>query len=159
MERIRLVMVVAGVAGMMLSAQGAMAAGKVCDVKKYGAKGDGTTKDTAAVQKAIDDCTAGKGGGTVEVPEGTFVIAPISLKSNMTLHLAKGATLLGSPDIPEYPKAIFARHLTVMPLVGAVNMENITINGEGTIDGNGHVWWEYVRGVQDAGVRGNDHPR
>jgi polygalacturonase len=159
MKTVRLAVAVIGLAGTMAGAQSAMVAGKVCDVKKYGAKGDGTSKDTAAVQKAIDDCTAGKGGGTVEVPEGTFVIAPISLKSNMTLHLAKGATLLGSPDIPEYPKAIFARHPTVMPLVGAVNMENITINGEGTIDGNGHIWWEYVRGVKDAGVLGNDHPR
>jgi polygalacturonase len=159
MNRFRLMMTVAGVASAMLTAQSAMAAGKVCDVKKYGAKGDGTTKDTAAVQKAVDDCTAGKGGGTVEVPEGTFVIAPISLKSNMTLHLAKGATLLGSPDIPDYPKATFARHPTVMPLLGSVNQENITINGEGVIDGNGHVWWDYVKGVKDAGVLGNDHPR
>ncbi len=159
MNRFRLVMTVAGMAGVMLGAQSAMAAGKVCNVKKYGAKGDGTTKDTAAVQKAVDDCTAGKGGGTVEVPEGTFVIAPISLKSNMTLHLAKGATLLGSPDIPDYPKATFARHATVMPLLGSVNAENITINGEGTIDGNGHVWWDYVKGVKDAGVLGNDRPR
>ena len=159
MKKFGLAMAVIGFAGMMVSAQSAMAAGKVCDVKKYGAKGDGTTKDTAAVQKAIDDCSAGKGGGTVEVPEGTFVIAPISLKSNMTLHLAKGATLLGSPDIAEYPKATFARHPTVMPLVGSINAENITINGEGVIDGNGHVWWEYIKGVKDAGVLGNDHPR
>ena len=158
MTKIGLAMAVVGVAG-ALTAQSAMAAGKVCDVKKYGAVGDGTTKDTAAVQKAVDDCTAGKGGGTVEVPAGTFVIAPISLKSNMTLHLAKGATLLGSPDIPDYPKATFARHPTVMPLLGSVNAENITINGEGVIDGNGHIWWEYVRGVKDAGVLGNDHPR
>src|SRR3982074_2098371 len=90
--------VLVGVAGLALAAQGALAAGKVCNVKQYGAKGDGTTKDTAAIQKAIDDCTAGKGGGTVEVPSGTFVTAPIVLKSNMTLHLASGATLLGSPD-------------------------------------------------------------
>ena len=159
MKKFRSVMTVVGIAGAMLTAQSAMAAGKVCDVKKYGAKGDGTTKDTAAVQKAVDDCSAGKGGGTVEVPEGTFVVAPISLKSNMTLHLAKRATLLGSPDIPDYPKATFARHTTVMPLLGSVNQENITINGEGVIDGNGHVWWEYVRGVKDAGVLGNDHPR
>ncbi len=136
MKKIGLAMVLVGMAG-ALTAQSAMAAGKVCDVKKYGAKGDGTTKDTAAVQKAVDDCTAGKGGGTVEVPAGTFVIAPISLKSNMTLHLAKGATLLGSPDIADYPKATFARHPTVMPLLGSMNAENITINGEGTIDGNG----------------------
>jgi polygalacturonase len=137
----------------------AMASGKVCDVKNYGAKGDGAAKDTAAIQKAIDDCTAGKGGGTVEVPAGTYLIAPVSLKSNMTLHLAKGATLLGSPDRDDYPKVIFARHPTVQPLVGSVNAHNITINGEGTIDGNGHVWWDYVRGVPNAGVLGTDHPR
>ena len=137
----------------------AMAAGKVCDVKTYGAKGDGTTKDTIAVQKAIDECTAGKGGGTVEVPAGTYVIAPIVLKSNMTLHLAKGATLLGSPDMTDYSKVVFARHPTVQPLVGSVNAENITINGEGTIDRNGHIWWDYVRGVRNSGVLGTDHPR
>src|SRR5580658_2049021 len=115
----------------LLAGQSAMA-GKVCDVKKYGAKGDGATKDTAAVQKAIDECSAGKGGGTVEVPAGNYVIAPISLKSNMTLHLAKDSTLLGSPDREDFPKALFARHPTVMPLVGSINAENITINGEGT---------------------------
>jgi polygalacturonase len=142
-----------------IAAVPAMAAGKVCDVKKYGAVGDGTTKDTAAVQKAIDDCTAGKGGGTVDVPAGTYVIAPIVLKSNMTLHLQKDATLLGSPDMADYPKVVFARHPTVQPLVGSVNAENITINGEGTIDGNGHIWWDYVRGVRDSGVLGTDHPR
>jgi len=65
--------VVGVLAAGMVSAT-AMAAGKVCDVKTYGAKGDGTTKDTAAVQKAIDDCTAGKGGGTVEVPAGKVVL-------------------------------------------------------------------------------------
>ncbi len=142
-----------------LSAVPVLAAGKVCDVKKFGAVGDGKTKDTAAVQKAIDECTKGKGGGTVEVPAGTYVVAPISLKSNMTLHLAEDATLLGSPDREDYPKTIFARHPTVMPLVGSVNQENISITGEGTIDGNGHIWWEYVRGVRDAGVLGTDHPR
>jgi polygalacturonase len=158
-SRMRLIAAV-GVAMLAgIPAVSAMAAGKVCDVKKFGAKGDGTTKDTSAVQKAIDDCTAGKGGGTVEVPAGTFVIAPISLKSNMTLHLAKDATLLGSPDMADFPKVVFARHPTVMPLVGSVNAENITINGEGTIDGNGHIWWEYVRGVRNAGVLGTDHPR
>jgi polygalacturonase len=137
----------------------ATAAGKVCDVKKYGAKGDGTSKDTDAVQKAIEDCAAGKGGGTVEVPAGTYVIAPIQLKSNMTLHLQKDATLLGSPDMADYPKVVFARHPTLQPLVGSVNAENITIDGEGTIDGNGQVWWDYVRGVPNAGVLGTDHPR
>ncbi len=158
-SKMRLIAAVGAVVLAGIPAVSAMAAGKVCDVKKFGAKGDGTTKDTDAVQKAIDDCTAGKGGGTVEVSAGTFVIAPISLKSNMTLHLAKGAMLLGSPDMADFPKVVFARHPTVQPLVGSVNAENITINGEGTIDGNGHIWWEYVRGVRDAGVLGTDHPR
>lgn len=141
-----------------LAAAPAMAAGKTCNVKKYGAIGDGKTKNTEAVQKAIDDCAA-NGGGTVQVPKGTFVIAPIQLKSNITLNLAKGATLLGSPDISDYPKYTFARHTTVQPLVGAINAENVAITGQGTIDGNGHIWWDYVKGVPNSGVLGTDHPR
>jgi len=136
----------------------AEAAGKTCNVKEYGAKGDGTTKDTAAVQKAIDEC-AGKHSSTVEVPAGTFVIAPILLKSDTTLHLAKGATLLGSPDRADYPKYTFARHPTVQPLVSSLNAENVSITGEGIIDGNGQIWWDYVKGVRDSGVLGTDHPR
>ena len=147
-----------GVAVAMGGGSFAMAA-KVCDVTKYGAKGNGKTKDTIAIQKAIDDCSAGAGGGTVHVPEGTYVIAPISLKSNMTLHMVKGATLLGSPDMADYPKAMFARHTAVMPLVGAINAENIAILGDGVIDGNGKVWWDYVKGVADSGVLGSTHPR
>ena len=146
-------------AALALAAQGALAAGKVCNVKQYGAKGDGASRDTAAIQKAIDECAAGSGGGTVEVPAGRYVIAPIVLKSNLTLHLAAGATLFGSPDRAEYPKATFARHPTVQALVSSLNAENITINGEGTIDGNGPIWWEYVQGVKDSGVLGTDHPR
>jgi polygalacturonase len=47
----------------------------------------------------------------------------------------------------------------VQPLLSAVNAENITISGGGTIDGNGHIWWDYVKGVKDSGVLGTDHPR
>ncbi len=131
---------------------------RTCDVRQYGAKGDGASKDTAAIQKAIDACS-GPHAGTVILSGGTFVSGPVVLKSNMTLRIAKDATLLGSPDRADYPKATFARQPTVMPLVGSVNAENITIDGGGTIDGNGRVWWEYVRGAKDAGVLGNDHPR
>src|SRR6201996_59846 len=137
----------------------AWGAAKNCDVRSFGAKGDGTTKDTAAIQKAIDTCAGYKKGGVVKLSGGTFLSGPISLKSNITLNIAEGTTLLGSPDREDYPKVTFARQPTVQPLVGSVNAENITITGGGTIDGNGHIWWEYVHGVKEAGVLGNDHPR
>ena len=132
---------------------------KACDVREFGAVGNGVAKDTAAIQKAIDTCAAGKGGGIVRLSAGTYVSGPISLRSNITLVLDKDATLLGSPDRADYPKATFAHKTTVQPLVGSVNAENITITGSGTIDGNGQVWWDYVKGVKDSGVLGTDHPR
>jgi polygalacturonase len=106
----------------------------------------------------VEDC-ASAGGGTVRLSGGTFLTGPILLKSNITLEIAKGAVLLGSPDRADYPMVTFARQQTVQPLVSAVNAENVTITGEGTIDGNGKVWWDYIVGARDAGVLGNDHPR
>ena len=132
---------------------------KQCDARTYGAKGDGVTKDTKAIQAAIDDCNKAKGGGTVTLSGGTFLTGPILLKSYITLEIAKGAVLLGSPDRADYPAVTFARQQTVQSLVSAVNAENVTITGEGTIDGNGKVWWDYIVGAKDAGVLGNDHPR
>jgi polygalacturonase len=139
-------------------AMAAIKTGKVCDVRHYGAKGDGTTKDTKAIQAAIDDC-AGKNHGTATLSGGTFLSGPILLKSNVTLNIAKGAELLGSPDRADFPPVIFARNKTVQPLVSAVNQENVAIEGEGIIDGNGKIWWDYIQGVKDAGVLGTDHPR
>ena len=133
-------------AGCVLLAAGpAMAAAKVCGAKKYGAKGDGTTKDTAAIQKAIDDCSAGKGGGTVVLDAGTYLSAPILLKSNMTLELKKDAILLGSPDHQDYPVIQEFRQDGHQALVSAVNAQNVSITGEGVIDGNGESWWHAMR--------------
>ena len=67
------VRLIAAAGAFLLAVGPAMAAGKVCEVKKDGAKGDGTTKDTAAIQKAIDECSAGKGGGTVVLTAGTYL--------------------------------------------------------------------------------------
>ena len=74
---------------------------RVYNIRSYGAKGDKTTLDTAALQAAIDACTA-DGGGTVLVPAGTFVIGTVELKSNVTLHISAGGTLLGSGDGKQY---------------------------------------------------------
>lgn len=132
---------------------GALHASTTCNPRDFGAKADGATKDTAAIQSAIDACEK-KGGGTVELTAGTYLSAPIELKSNITLQLDKGATLLGSPDHDDYPAKTEFHLPDAQPLIGAENAENVVITGEGTIDGNGESWWKIAHG----GVLGN-HPR
>src|SRR5580698_2811877 len=131
----------------------AMAAGKVCDARTYGAKADGTTKDTKAIQAAIDDC-ASAGGGTVKLSGGTFLSGPIVLKSNITLDLAKDTTLLGSTNHADYPAKTELRAPGTQSLVSATNAEKIAIVGGGTIDGNGESWWIQARATHNAGVVG-----
>lgn len=129
-----------------------------CDARAYGAKGDGTTKDTLAIQAAIDAC-AEKGGGTVRLVAGTYLSAPIVLKSNIMLQLDKGATLLGSPEHADYPAKTEFRAPGRQSLVSATNAENVAIVGEGTIDGNGESWWQEARTFKDAGILGSEHTR
>ncbi len=137
---------------------GALHAAATCNPRDFGAKGDGVAKDTAAIQKAIDVCAA-KGGGTVHLTAGTYLSAPIVLKSNLTLDLDKGATLFGSPDPADYPAKTEFREPGLQSLVSATNAENVAITGEGVIDGNGAGWWKMARAVHDAGVMGNPHTR
>ncbi len=142
---------------LILASCGALHAARTCNPRDLGAKGDGVTKDTTAIQGAIDACAA-KGGGTVRLTAGTYLSAPIVLKSNITLQLDKGATLLGSPDHADYPDKIEFRLPAVQSLVSATNAENVAITGEGTIDGQGESWWAMARTVRNAGVMGV-HPR
>jgi polygalacturonase len=118
-------------------------AARICDVTANGAKGDGVTKDTQAIQGAIDAC-AGKGGGTVRITSGTFLSGPIVLKSHITLEVDAGATLLGSQDKADYPQVQELREPALQPLVSATNAEHIVIRGGGIIDGNGKPWWDAV---------------
>ncbi|HEX7157775.1 MAG TPA: glycoside hydrolase family 28 protein [Edaphobacter sp.] len=131
----------------------ALAATKICNARTYGAKADGKTKDTAAIQAAIDDCAKAE-GGTVQLSGGTFLSAPIVLKSNITLNIAKDATLFGSPDHADYPAITEFRAPGTQSLVRAANAENIAITGSGTIDGNGESWWAEARSTRNAGVVG-----
>jgi len=74
----------------------------VFNVRESGAVGDGKTKDTAAIQAALDRCAAA-GGGTVVVPAGDYLTGSLDVKSHTTLRVEKDATLVGSPDLDDYP--------------------------------------------------------
>ena len=131
---------------------------RVCNVHAYGAKGDGVTKDTQAIQAAIDACEH-KGGGTVLLSAGTYLSAPIVLKSNINLHLDKGATLLGSPDRQDYPAITEFRVPGAQALVSATDAHNVSITGDGVIDGAGQNWWDIARTFKNSGAMGSEHPR
>lgn len=115
-------------------------AGRVFDPRRYGAKGDGVTLDTQPIQQAIDDCTAA-GGGTVLLGPGTYVTGLVRLRSNVTFQLQAGAKILASPNYSDFVLPADAVAITKVSvgahLLFALNAENITILGPGTIDGNG----------------------
>ena len=102
------------------------------NVVDFGAKGDGVTKDTVAIQKALDDCAAG-GGGTVWVPVGNYLTGSLVLPSNITLKLDTRAKLLGSPDIADYPAVRVRWEGEFRPghraLISATDAASISIRG------------------------------
>jgi len=112
------------------------------NVKDFGALGDGTTKDTLAIQQTLDRCSV-LGGGEVLLPAGQFLTGPLLLRSNTTLRLDEQASLLGSPDVDDYPlsqvrwegKWVKGR----VAFISAVDSENITITGKGKIVGNSAI--------------------
>jgi hypothetical protein len=122
----------------------------VCDVRHFGAKGDGVTLDTAAVSRAISTC-AKQGGGTIYFGPGRYVIGTVQLYSHIHLQLDSGAALVGSPDIQDYipsPPFGFARHYgvditgegSVLGMLIAKNAEDVSIDGQGEIDGQSSIF-------------------
>mgnify|MGYP000436250242 CR=1 FL=1 len=102
----------------------------------------GTTLITEKIQKAIRSTPS---GGTLYFPPGVYLTGTIRLKSNMTLYLAAGALLQGSPDVNDYPldegriEAGTHGDMTYSRLILIDNAQNVTITGAGTIDGNGKI--------------------
>ena len=116
---------------------------RTCDARAYGAIGDGQARDTEALQRAIQACSADD-GGTVLLSHGTFLSGTLVLRSHVTLRIEAGATLLGSRDDADYPllapptvntQLADCRHA----LVYAVGATDVRIEGGGTIDGNGDI--------------------
>ncbi len=110
------------------------------DVMDYGAIGDGHSMNTGAIQKAIDACSAA-GGGTVLVPAGLWLTGPIQVKSNVNLHLDKGAVVEFSRDHRDYPvMSVPGRGWIVESPILGVGLENVAITGPGLVDGSGISW-------------------
>ncbi len=129
------------------------------NVRRFGAKGDGVSDDTNFIQATINSCPK---DGRVYIPEGTYLVRPIFLKSNITIELAKGARLLGDTDRRNYPILPGVVSTTdeldeynlgtwegnpldcFASIITGIEVENVNIIGEGTIDGNAanSDWWK-----------------
>lgn len=139
---------------------------KICDITEYGAEGHRLqiALNTEAIQQAIDDCAAA-GGGTVLVPEGNYLTNPLFLKSNIQLKLDKNATLVASTEIDAYRANDQTKYAEAennwLPFISIADANNVAIVGEGTIDGQGAVWWERWReNIRATGKKGGtDRPR
>jgi len=113
------------------------------NVQAYGARPDGQTLATAAIQAAIDAATTA-GGGRVVVPPGTYLSGTLRLKDNVIFEVQNGATILGSPHIEDYTFLRWGHNRDRQPyhLILLHGAKNVTIEGGGTIDGNGEAFWQ-----------------
>jgi polygalacturonase len=121
---------------------------RVCDVTHYGAEGSRIWSqlvhtDTSAFQRAIDDC-ARRGGGTVLVPSGSWLIGPIQVSSGIRLHLAHGAELAATGEAEAYAPGPDGHNRGLIEISRA---HDVAIDGDGLIDGQGAVWWERMRAL------------
>jgi polygalacturonase len=112
-------------------------------IRKFGAVADGITLNTQPINNAIDACNK-KGGGVVLVPAGLWLTGPVVLKSNVNLHLQKGAVLQFTKDFDQYPLVAgnyegLEQMRNQSPL-SATGQQNIAVTGYGIIDGNGDAW-------------------
>jgi polygalacturonase len=124
---------------LLLACRASLAAPTIYNVRNFGATGDGTTKDTAAFQKALDTCAV-NGGGEVLVPAGKYLIGSVQLGSRTILRLEKETIIIGSPDVADYPMIDIRWEGRWQPgrraLIYADNVDHTGIVGPGTIQGN-----------------------
>ena len=129
------------------------------DMQKAGANLSGTKLNTEIINKTIDRLNA-NGGGTLFFPAGTYLTGAIKMKSNITLELEAGATIRFSDNFDDYLPFVEMRHEGILmksfsPLIYAVDAENITIKGQGKLDGQGKKWWdEFFRVIVDVDKNG-----
>lgn len=112
----------------------------VKNILDYQADRSGRMLSTGSIQRAINDVFK-TGGGTVQVPPGTFLTGRIDLRSRVTLYLERGGTLLGSTSLKDYASPE-NRDSSQRHLIFAIDAEDVTIAGPGRIDGQGPSFWE-----------------
>ncbi|WP_438444514.1 glycoside hydrolase family 28 protein [Gorillibacterium sp. sgz5001074] len=128
-------------------------------VEYYGAVGDGTTRNTAALQQAID-AAAAAGGGRVVLSEGVYESGALFLKSGVELFVAEGATLRAAVDEEAYP-AMWTRVAGIemewhSALINICGQSGVKVGGKGVIDGQGDYWWHKYWGADRlGGMRGD----
>ena len=127
--------------------------GFTVNVADYGGVPDGVTLNTAAFEKALKDIEK-NGGGHLVVPAGIWLTGPIVLKDRTDLHLEKGAIVLFSPDKQDHLRS----DGKVSPAITASKRKDVSISGEGIIDGNGE-WWRAVKRSKVSDVEWTDYHR
>lgn len=135
---------------------------KRVSIRDFGAKGDGATINTAAIQAAIDHLAA-RGGGTVVVPQGVFVSGALFLKPRVNLHLDAGAVIRCTTDMSHFPpqrtriEGHFEEKFTPA-LINAKGCDGLRITGHGTLDGAGLPIWDLFWKLRNAAPDPHNFP-
>ena len=133
-------------------------------ITEFGGKGDGTTRNTKAITVAVQKVES-LGGGTIYFPAGVWLTAPFNLTSHITLYFAKGAKLLATSDLEDWPI------IAPMPsygqgrdhvgprrcsFIGGNNLTDVVLTGDNaTIDGSGSTWWQRHENGTEKYTRGH----
>lgn len=122
-------------------------------ITNFGASTDSTVLNTKSIQQTIDKAS-NEGGGTIVIPQGTFLTGALFFKPNTSLKLLKGAVLKGSDNIADYPLVPSRMEGKLLDyyaaLINVYGADHFSLTGPGTINGNGLKFWKYFWAYRDS---------